>query len=86
MLKLESISSKYVRKDEKASIFLLNAGDEGKQMFGSVTDLQIWNKSLSKEEVNKWSTCEINSKGNVFNWDFMAKGNHRNLPTIDDSI
>ena len=61
--------------DKKINISLLNSGtSQDHQTFGAVTDLQIWNESKSIDEISKWSKCEMNSKGNIFNWDLMAQG------------
>ena len=37
-------------------------------MFGAMTDVNIWNRSLSEAEVEKWSRCELGAGGNLLDW------------------
>ena len=37
-------------------------------MFGSMTDVNIWNRSLSQSEVEQWSRCELGVGGNLLDW------------------
>ncbi len=35
----------------------------------SYTDVNIWDRALSQDEVSSWTTCNNFEKGNVINWD-----------------
>ena len=37
-------------------------------MFGAMTDVNIWNRSLSQSEVEQWSRCELGVGGNLLDW------------------
>ena len=37
-------------------------------MFGAMTDVNIWNRSLSQSEVEQWSRCELTEGGNILDW------------------
>ena len=37
-------------------------------LFGAMTDTNIWNRSLSKTEVEQWSRCEMEAGGNLLDW------------------
>ena len=38
-------------------------------LFGAMTDVNIWNRSFSHTELVQWSRCELQTKGNILNWD-----------------
>ena len=43
--------------------------DEWKySVFGAMTDVNIWNRSLSQSEVEQWSRCELGVGGNLLDW------------------
>ena len=35
---------------------------------GKMTDVNIWNYSMSKEKMQNWTTCVNDESGNVINW------------------
>ena len=37
--------------------------------FGAMTDVNIWNQSLTELEVEQWSRCELGAGGNLLDWD-----------------
>ena len=37
--------------------------------FGAMSDVNIWNRSLSQVEVERWSRCELETGGNLLDWD-----------------
>ena len=45
---------------------------EGKKytrsLFGAMTDINIWSRSLSQSEVEQWSRCEVGTGGNLLDW------------------
>ena len=43
-------------------------GQYSHSMFGAMTDINIWNRSLSKTEVEQWSRCELEAGGNLVDW------------------
>ena len=59
---------------------MLNSKPNENQMYGAITDIQVWDKSLSMKEINEWSKCQKSHKGNVFNWDLNMKG--KNVITL----
>ena len=38
-------------------------------LFGAMTDVNIWNRSFSQAELVQWTRCELQTKGNILNWD-----------------
>ena len=43
-------------------------GNYSYSFFGAMTDVNIWNRSLSLSEVEQWSRCELESGGNLLDW------------------
>ena len=43
-------------------------GKHSQSMFGAMTDVNIWNRSLSQSEVEQWSRCELETGGNLLDW------------------
>ena len=46
-------------------------------LFGKITDINIWNKTLLPNEIKSWNNCDGNWKGNVLEWEpelWKAKG------------
>ena len=37
-------------------------------MFGAMTDINIWNRSLTESEVELWTKCKLGSGGNLLDW------------------
>ena len=37
------------------------------QIIGQLTDINAWNKALSKNDIESWSKCEKNLEGNIIN-------------------
>ena len=59
-------------KKEAGNIFLLNGFSFSQNKFlypfkGEITDLNIWNKTLSVEDMDKWRNCNFGT-GNLVNW------------------
>ena len=57
---------------EAGNIFLLNGFSFSRNKFlypfkGEITDLNIWKKTLSMEDMHKWGNCNFGS-GNLVNW------------------
>ena len=48
---------------------------------GSFADLQVYSKPMNKESLVRWTVCQYEEEGDVFNWDT----NRLNM-TIDESI
>ena len=38
-------------------------------LFGAMTDINIWNRSLAQVEVEQWGRCELGAGGNLLDWD-----------------
>ena len=36
---------------------------------GSISDIQLYSNALEDEDLKKWTTCELDKPGDVFNWD-----------------
>ena len=72
----ESISaSPKMDINQTVSVTLLNSFSGEDQMYGAVTDFQVWNYSLQAQQINEWSKCESNLQGNVINWGSDLLGN-----------
>ena len=52
------------------NIVLMNDGGywEGLPMHGSVTDVQVWGRVLSREEMVAWYHCNSTSTGDILDW------------------
>ena len=37
-------------------------------VFGRMTDINIWNRSFTDDEVLQWSKCEMTEVGNIVDW------------------
>ena len=37
-------------------------------LFGKITDINIWDKTLSLERLKSWTNCKNHEKGNIVNW------------------
>ena len=37
-------------------------------LFGAMADINIWNRSLTRSEVEQWSRCEMGAGGNLLDW------------------
>ena len=51
-------------------VFMGNADKEGytKSLFGEMTDVNIWNRSLTDTEVMEWTQCKMKKGGNLLDW------------------
>ena len=56
------------------NLVLMNDGGfwDGFPMHGSMTDLQVWSRVLSREEVVGWSFCNTSLTGDVLNWETVS--------------
>ena len=59
--------------DEKKNVRIMarhypNTGETWYALFGAMTDVNIWNRSLSQSEVEQWSRCELGAGGNLLDW------------------
>ena len=66
------------------NIVLMNDGGywEGTPMHGAVTDVQVWGRVLTREEMMAWYHCETSSKGDVLDWEKVSWQTFR-LNTIE---
>ena len=55
-------------KKDSSNVFLMNMKAGTEQTYGAVTDLNIWDRALSDEELHSWSRCKLEDGGNVINW------------------
>ena len=46
----------------------MNTIDTAAPMYGSMTDIHVWDTMLSEEESENWMKCSIHLEGNVFSW------------------
>ena len=46
----------------------MNTIDTAAPMYGSMTDINVWDTILSEEESENWMKCRIHMEGNVFSW------------------
>ena len=56
------------------NLVLMNDGGywEGIPMHGSVTDVQVWGRILSREEMVAWYHCETSSAGDILDWQTVS--------------
>ena len=68
----DDISSFQKAVDENITLSVMGEPhDDGTfhySMFGAMTDVNIWNRSLSGAEVEQWSRCELGAGGNLLDW------------------
>ena len=50
-------------------ILLMNNNDHKHPLFGAMTDFQVWNRTMTVEELEDWSSCRTESRGNVVDWE-----------------
>ena len=54
-------------KKEAVNVFLLNAQGPAYPYEGSITDVQIWDRALTREQTEMWSRCQYED-GNYLKW------------------
>ena len=69
------------RSVEAEEIVLMNLFDEN-PMHGMVTDLNIWSRVLSSQEISDWSQCRHDQPGDVLRWE-EAELNITDLLSLD---
>ena len=37
-------------------------------MFGAMTDVNMWNRTLAEQELKRWNKCELGIGGNLLDW------------------
>ena len=70
------------------NIVLMNDGGywEGLPMHGSLTDVQVWSRVLSREEMVAWYHCNSTSTGDIIDWGTVSmKTNKINITDLDKS-
>ena len=70
------------------NIVLMNDGGywEGLPMHGSVTDVQVWGRLLSREEMVAWYHCNTTIAGDIIDWQTVSlKINQINITHLDKS-
>ena len=63
-----------IHQNEPGNLFLLNGFSFTENLFvypfqAEITDVHIWDKTLSVGEIRTWSTCESNQQGTFLKWD-----------------
>ena len=76
-----------VHRKGTGNLFLLNGYSYRYEKFvypfqGEVTDVNIWNKTLSQKDMDKWSNCQSGEPGNIVNWN-EARFKFYNIETTD---
>ena len=63
-------SKENIETYKNGDIVLLNYKDGSKRspMHGAITDVNVWNKILSKEDIENWTDCKDPGGGNFLNW------------------
>ena len=46
-------------------------------MNGAVTNLNIWDRKLTKPEIKDWSQCNSEESGNIISWKELELGKGR---------
>ena len=61
-----------LHRNSTGSVVLMNAMEEEYglvyPMFGSVSDLQVWSRALSRRTVTLWSSCQLEDPGDLISW------------------
>ena len=75
---------KIINSFEDENIILLNYKDGLKKnpMNGAITDVNVWNRILTKEDIQNWIDCKDSEGGNIVNW-VTAKVNVELLDDIE---
>ena len=55
-------------------------------MYGAFTDVNVWNRTLTEEEEDKWMNCDQIEGGNIINWQNISQNiNPIGLKKVNDS-
>ena len=56
-------------------------------MYGSVTDINIWDRILSEKKIDNWINCSVDMDGNVYSWRTSSQYIQLNgLEKVNDSL
>ena len=56
-------------------------------MYGSVTDINIWDRILSEKKIDNWINCSVDMDGNVYSWRDSSQYIQLNgLEKVNDSL
>ena len=56
-------------KHQHGDILLMNHNDHEHPLFGAMTEFHVWNRSMTVAELQDWSSCLAESRGNVVDWE-----------------
>ena len=87
---LEQDAAEYdmAHKKESGNFFLLNAIPLDYPYYGSITDINIWDRALTREEADQWSSCNF-EEGNYLKWStaqFNITGNIQSSDINKDQV
>ena len=72
--KLVTVKNSFQTEKKWTNVTLmLDEGNES-QMFGAISDFNIWDRILTGEEIEKWSQCQLELTGNILNWNKNQRG------------
>lgn len=77
----ENFENKYNGKHKIQKPFLfMNNKQKTYPFHGSMTDINVWNYSISNEEIQKWMNCEKSlEKGKIFKWNNLSDPDYENV-------
>ena len=58
---------------------LMNDRDPTSPMSGAITNLDMWDRELSQNDIIDWSTCNSSSFGNIVSWETAVLGNFSSI-------
>ena len=57
----------------------MNDRDPTSPMSGAITNLNMWDRELSRNEIIDWSTCNSSMIGNIISWETAVLGNFSSI-------
>ena len=71
---LVTVQKSFQVEKKLTNVTLMLDEENESQMFGAISDFNIWDRILTREEIEKWSQCQLELRGNILNWNKNQRG------------
>ena len=71
---LVTVQKSFQVEKKLTNVTLMLDEENESQMFGAISDFNIWDRILTREEIEKWSQCQLDINGNILDWNKHYKG------------
>ena len=71
---LVTVQKSFQVEKKLTNVTLMLDEENESQMFGAISDFNIWDRILTREEIEKWSQCQLDIHGNILDWNKHHKG------------